>query len=265
MSFAWQTVEQAAVTLGISTRTIARRIAKGELESRLNNGRREVYIQLPQAAKPQPAAAHAPDTIDADFTEVEAEPTPSYEETIRHTVSAAASNFGSADVETSTALILAEDRARRAEMAITVIQQSTALVRDEVHRARFGARWAWGVVALMAVGVMVAVGWTTQNLTRSQAQTESLRDKVTAVNANSDQVERQAQADRERMLAEREKLSAELATARQAAAKAEGQLQEVRGEAESAKAQLAAAKEKPATTRPSNVAAKIANAVFGGE
>src|SRR5947209_3580391 len=102
MSFTWQTVEQAAVTLGISTRTIARRIAKGELESRLNNGRREVYIQIPQAAKPQ--AAQAPDTIDADYTEVDAEPTPSYEETIRHTVSAAASNFGSADVETSTAL-----------------------------------------------------------------------------------------------------------------------------------------------------------------
>jgi hypothetical protein len=257
MSFAWQTVEQAAVTLGISTRTIARRIAKGELESRLNNGRREVYIQIPQAAKPQ-AAAHAPETIDADFTEVEAEPTPSYEETIRHTVSAAASNFGSADVETSTALILAEDRARRAEMAITVIQQSTALVREEVHRARFGARWAWGVVALMAVGVMVAVGWTTQNLTKSQAQTESLRDKVTVVNANSEQLERQAKADRER-------LEAELAAARQAAAKAEGQLEEVRSEAETAKAQLAAAKEKPATTRPSSVAAKIANAVFGGE
>ena len=264
MSFAWQTVEQAAVTLGISTRTIARRIAKGELESRLNNGRREVYIQIPQAAKPQ-AAAVAPDTIDADYTEVEAEPTPSYEETIRHTVSAAASNFGSADVETSTALILAEDRARRAEMAITVIQQSTALVRDEVHRARFGARWAWAVVALMAVSVMVAVGWTTQNLTRSQAQTESLREKVTVANESSERTEREAKVERERLAADRERLANDLATARQAAAKAEGQLQEVRGEAETAKAQLAAAKEKPATTRPTNVAAKIANAVFGGE
>lgn len=263
MSFAWQTVEQAAVTLGISTRTIARRIAKGELESRLNNGRREVYIQIPQAAKPQ--AAVAPDTIDADFTEVEAEPTPSYEETIRHTVSAAASNFGSADVETSTALILAEDRARRAEMAITVIQQSTALVRDEVHRARFGARWAWGVVALMAVGVMVAVGWTTQNLTKSQAAAENLREKVTVANESSERADREAKAERDRLAADRERLASELATARQAAAKAEGQLQEVRGEAETAKAQLAAAKEKPATTRPSNVAAKIANAVFGGE
>src|SRR5437016_5646649 len=44
MAYIWQTVEQAAVTLGISTRTIARRIAKGELESRLNSGRREVFI-----------------------------------------------------------------------------------------------------------------------------------------------------------------------------------------------------------------------------
>ena len=52
MAYAWQTVEQAAVTLGISTRTIARRIAKGELESRLNSGRREVYICLPATATP---------------------------------------------------------------------------------------------------------------------------------------------------------------------------------------------------------------------
>src|SRR5882724_5739508 len=50
MAYAWQTVELAAVTLGISTRTIARRIAKGELESRLTNGRREVYICAPDSS-----------------------------------------------------------------------------------------------------------------------------------------------------------------------------------------------------------------------
>jgi len=118
MSFAWQTVEQAAVTLGISTRTIARRIAKGELDSRLSNGRREVYIPVPQGAQNQAKPQYSGEAIEADFTESDVQPEPSYEQTVRHTVSAASTHNG--DVETSTALILAEDRARRAEMAITV-------------------------------------------------------------------------------------------------------------------------------------------------
>src|SRR3954463_10583733 len=42
MAYAWQSVEEAAVTLGISTRTLHRRISKGEVETRLENGRREV-------------------------------------------------------------------------------------------------------------------------------------------------------------------------------------------------------------------------------
>lgn len=33
MAYAWQTIEEAAVTLKISTRTIHRRIAGGELET----------------------------------------------------------------------------------------------------------------------------------------------------------------------------------------------------------------------------------------
>ena len=162
MSYVWQTVEQAAVTLGISTRTIARRIAKGELESRLNSGRREAYICLPESASNV-------ETIEGELTGNDApQYHAEYEQTVRHTV--AASSVGGADVETSTALILAEDRARRAEMAISVIQQSTAIVRDEVRVARTGARWAWGTVAALSAGVMVAVGWTTANVTRAQQQ-----------------------------------------------------------------------------------------------
>src|SRR5688572_4104368 len=47
MAYAWQSVEEAAVTLGISTRTLHRRISKGEVETRLENGRREVLVCLP--------------------------------------------------------------------------------------------------------------------------------------------------------------------------------------------------------------------------
>src|SRR4051794_25423733 len=107
MAYAWQTVEQAAVTLGISTRTIARRIAKGELESRLTAGRREVYIPVPAAAGRTPAD----ETIEGEWTGDDApagrpEYHAEYEQTVRHTV--AANSAPGADVETSTALILAE-------------------------------------------------------------------------------------------------------------------------------------------------------------
>ena len=47
MAYAWQSVEEAAVTLGISTRTLHRRISKGEVETRLEDGRREVLVCLP--------------------------------------------------------------------------------------------------------------------------------------------------------------------------------------------------------------------------
>src|SRR3954462_9300163 len=47
MAYAWQSVEEAAVTLGISTRTLHRRISKGEVETRLESGRREVLVCLP--------------------------------------------------------------------------------------------------------------------------------------------------------------------------------------------------------------------------
>ena len=38
------------MTLGISTRTLHRRISKGEVETRLENGRREVLVCLPDEA-----------------------------------------------------------------------------------------------------------------------------------------------------------------------------------------------------------------------
>jgi hypothetical protein len=248
MSFAWQTVEQAAVTLGISTRTIARRIARGELESRLSNGRREVYIPVPTTAK---SVEHG-EAIEADFTEAAVQPEPSYEQTVRHTVSAASAHTG--DVETSTALILAEDRARRAEMAISVIQQSTAIVRDEVQRARVGARWAWAVVAAMAACVMVAIGWTSGNLTKAEQESAANREKA-SVAVTEKQEQSQKFGD------ERQKLLTDLADARQSAAKAQGQLQEVRAEAQNAEAQLATARQRPSVH--ASLTQRLANAFMG--
>jgi hypothetical protein len=263
MAYAWQTVEQAAVTLGISTRTIARRITKGEIESRLSNGRREVYICLPHSGP----VAEPVETVEGELTGNDAPsyraPNPAeaeeeYEQTVRHTV--AASSMPGADVETGTALILAEDRARRAELAISVIQQSTAIVRDEVRTARIGARWAWSTVAVLSAGVVVAVAWTSSNVTRSQSIADAMREKAASVSNQAEQLTK-----------EQRLLRAELEGARMATARVEGQLEEVRYEAELAHAQIAKAlteRQTPttpstSTTRPT--AAKVANSGGGGE
>ena len=43
----WITIEQAAVTLGLSVRTVNRHMAAGKLQSRLNGeGRREVLVSV---------------------------------------------------------------------------------------------------------------------------------------------------------------------------------------------------------------------------
>src|SRR5687767_7361455 len=58
MSDTWQTIEQAAVTLGLSVRTVNRHITAGKLESRLFEGRREVRVMLADPAPAPRATAH---------------------------------------------------------------------------------------------------------------------------------------------------------------------------------------------------------------
>src|SRR5687768_11586033 len=50
MAESWQTIEQAAVSLRLSVRTVNRHIVAGKLQSRLNEGRREVLVDAPASA-----------------------------------------------------------------------------------------------------------------------------------------------------------------------------------------------------------------------
>src|SRR3954469_15833651 len=47
MADTWLTIEQAAVALGLSVRTVNRHIVAGKIPSRLQDGRREVLVQTP--------------------------------------------------------------------------------------------------------------------------------------------------------------------------------------------------------------------------
>src|SRR4051812_45580467 len=46
MADTWLTIEQAAVALGLSVRTVNRHIVAGKIQSRLNDGRREVLVDM---------------------------------------------------------------------------------------------------------------------------------------------------------------------------------------------------------------------------
>lgn len=59
MADIWQTIEQAAVTLGLSVRTVNRHITAGKLESRLFEGRREVRIPSSAIFNGAPASSPA--------------------------------------------------------------------------------------------------------------------------------------------------------------------------------------------------------------
>lgn len=218
VAYAWQSVEEAAVTLGVSTRTLHRRISKGEVETRLEEGRREVLVCLP------------------DFeVEIEqpAQPAP--------TAQTASASVGS---DQQTAIILAEkevalanEKVRRTELALAAFQHTSTLLQQEAARTRISARCAWAAVAVLSVGVYVAVGWTA-------AQVTSFRTN----NANLTQQLNQATATASQKTAEAEKYRDERDQAKEAAARVEGELS-------ATKATLAV---KKASTQPSGFLERLA-------
>ena len=63
MADTWLTIEQAAVTLGLSVRTINRHINAGKLQSRLHEGRREVLVSLPTGGTSDSAQSDDRETV----------------------------------------------------------------------------------------------------------------------------------------------------------------------------------------------------------
>jgi hypothetical protein len=193
VAYAWQSVEEAAVTLGISARTLHRRISKGEVETRLEDGRREVLVCLPDL-------------------EVEIEQEPETE--------TRPSNRPPLGTDQQTAIILAEkeialanEKVRRTELALAAFQHTSTLLQQEATRTRISARCAWGAVAVLSVGVYIAVGWTASQVTAFRTN-----------NANLNQQLKQVTLTAEEKAMEAEKYRSERDQAKQAAAHMEGEL-----------------------------------------
>jgi len=159
-------VEQAAVMMGVSTRTIARRISTGSLESRVDdNGRRLVLIQSIDSAMPTDSN-DTRQTIDgSDDTDVDQ----------GFNVFPALSHEASATTHLAT---------QSGSVAMLAVLQSTIdAARTDARRARSGAQWAWAGVGVL--GVVLALGgmWLTRQTTEAATKAYMLEQQVTDVKA----------------------------------------------------------------------------------
>ena len=281
MADTWLTIEQAAVTLGLSVRTVNRHIVAGKLQSRLQDGRREVLVQTadkpagnstaPSAfasAAPSPATApsddspfgavlspFAPDAPSVTGPAIAGHATvtipppqhPSDRPADRPSDRVSDAPHHPA-IDTETVLALADNANEKAELAVSAYQALARHTDQQFQHVRRSARFAWAAVAVMAAGVSVAVGWTTHHLTRSHVQTQHLREQVVSEMTAA-----------EKLSAEREALRAELSAARELAARAEGKattLTDVQGKLE-ADVKDANAKLTDAQTREARAKAEL--------
>lgn len=243
----WQTIEQAAVTLGLSVRTVNRHITGGKLPSRLYEGRREVLVALQEpvrktevsAAASNPVApgrggnAHAPPFDDVTHEATypsesggspsrrpsDSDPSPpkvpsDSRESSRQTVTAQVATDKPLDVQTMLALAdSVDDKATLAIAAYQTLARSSETQVQSLRRVAFGA---WAVVGLMAIGIILAVGWVTHRWTTAEVQAANLGEKV------SEQTNEIG-----RLAADRDKTRAELRDVNEEASKMARDLKEV--------------------------------------
>src|SRR5438034_11532850 len=187
MASAWQTLEEAALTLGISSRTLHRRLARGEFETRMENGRREVLVVIAEPSVsvdiPAPAAVadEVADMADTDDAADQYESAPSNMSDTSDT-----SATPTCDEIQTTMLALHEDRIRRTDLAIMAYQQSVNVTAADARRAHRKARLAWSVAGGTVAATFVAIVWATHSVTRANAQVEHLNSVVRQLSDTAD-------------------------------------------------------------------------------
>ena len=154
----WMTIEQAAVSLGLSVRTVNRHITAGKLPSRLNEGRREVQIEMPDMTSAGAGAAAQAGAASAGPTDLAA---PDYE----------------------TVLALADNAADKADLAVSAYQTLARSADERIGSTRRVAAVAWSLLGVMALGAIVSVGWTSHKLTRAAVETDHLYQQVSSATA----------------------------------------------------------------------------------
>lgn len=212
MSDKWMSIAEAAASLKVHPRTIERRIAGGKVQSRrADDGVLQVLIPAPDIFEQVPDNAL---------------------ETVREL----AADQVSLATGSASALV------RYAQNDAAYAREELAFARQDAGRARRSALAAWCVVALAGVGAMIAVGWTTQKMTRAGEDVRHLSDYVAKM-----------EKETQKLVTERDSARQEAQIARVEGAEASGKLTAYQEQVE---AQLAA---RP-TTRPASLMERLANA-----
>jgi hypothetical protein len=191
----WLSVEAAALRLGISSRSIARRIQSGQLESRVDaNGRRSVLVCLPAPHVSQPVTAAVKEPLGEQATT----------DTPNQGVNA---NQG-----------ISSSQARElAQQALTVVirshEETMLAARAEMFAAKRSSRRAWAAVAILLIGASVTVGVVTHNLTAAASLVRQ-----------AEQRDNQSQSQIISLTTERDQLRDQMEQAKVKEAQAQGQL-----------------------------------------
>jgi hypothetical protein len=185
----WLSVEAAALRMGISSRSIARRIQSGQLESRVDaNGRRNVLVCLPAPNVSQPVAAAVKETAAEQST-----------------------------TENPSQGISSSQARELAQQALTVVirshEETVLAARSEMFAARRSSRRAWAAVAILLIGASVTVGIVTHNLTAAAGLVREAEER-----------EQHAQTQITGLTAERDQLRDQMVQAKIREAQAQGQL-----------------------------------------
>src|SRR5437763_15854822 len=173
MASAWQTLEEAALTLGISSRTLHRRLARGEFETRLENGRREVLVVVDEGQVERfatPPAADTPKESDIPVTDV------TDVADVSDTTQAPGGEL-SDEIQT-TMLALHEDRIRRTDLAIMAYQQSVTVTAADARRAHRNSRFALGVAGGTVAAPFVVALWGADSVAPAHGDGEPLNPGV---------------------------------------------------------------------------------------
>lgn len=205
----WLTIEEAAVRLKTSVRTLQRKVSAGTIESRMENGRREVLIEVPDpATQPTMAdgmsdpSAYVSQSAANAFNQVGQIPPAAGQSTANPSPGA----YTAPDISQALAVVT-DAMADKAELAIVAYQGLARNAELMANRYRVETRIYQVAATILIVGLLVAVGVAVRSATMAETSV-TLANSVSDTSANVGQ--------------ERDKLREELIRAREAVARAEG-------------------------------------------
>ena len=237
MADTWLTIEQAAVKLGLSVRTVNRHINSGKLQSRLFEGRREVFVTLPddpsdsepnvQGNVPRGTNVTGPSgngssdgdgggatssatSRPAEVSEGRPRPTATHvtgeaSAAGRSASASASGSTGANGIDSDTMLALSDNWADGTNLMVNAYQTLAKSAEAQAEANHRSAIVAWSAVAVMVVAIVIAVGWTTFHLTKASVENRVLNEQAAQLKAEADKQRAEAEALRQKWMTQTER------------------------------------------------------------